>query len=175
MMDRVRRAAVLQSLLASALAACVPGAGPCVLPSVRGRVLERATEAPIAGAVVFERWRGAGRMGGPQPTYHARFARSDAEGRFALERGLAPSPRMWVLRTYEPSYGFAHPHYGLVYTGEADPGEGGDLLLRGSEADAAVRRGDLASLCETAPSDGFERELAREVCPERAARPAPER
>jgi hypothetical protein len=142
-----------------------------VMAPAAGRVLDRESGAPIAGAEVIEWWRGAGRGGGPQPTYHARFARSDADGRFAFGRGLAPSPRMWLSKVYGPSYGFYHADYGLVRAGE--PGPDAELLLRGSRAEAELRRADLASVCRPRPREGWERELARVACPPRPARPEP--
>jgi hypothetical protein len=164
---RLRLAAV--ALLAAALAACVPGPGALVLRAAEGRVLDRESGAPVEGATVIEWWRGAGRGGGPQPTYHARFATSDAGGRFAFPRALAPSPRMWLLRTYGPSYGFFHPRYGLVRGGEAARGE--PVLLRGSLAEAELRHADLGPVCAPRPRERWERELARVACPARDRRP----
>ena len=166
-MLRVLRTASLAAAVA-ALAGCVPGPGVFVMRAVEGRVLDRESAAPIAGATVVEWWRGAGRGGGPQPTYHARFATSDAEGRFRFPRAIAPSPRMWLLRTYGPSYGFVHSDYGLVRAGEAAPGE--DVVLRGSREEAALRRADLAPVCAPRPRERGERELARVVCPARPER-----
>lgn len=162
-------------LLAGALglAACVPGPGACRLPPTHGRVVDSESGAPIAGATVFEWWRGAGVGGGPQPTRHLRFATSDEAGRFAFPEAPPPGARMWVSRVYEPSYGFFHPDYGLV-RGPAARDAGGALSLSGSRRDAPARLGDLARLCESRPRDGGERELAARLCPERSERP-PER
>jgi len=154
--------------LAAALAACVPGPGVLVLRAASGRVLDRESGAPIEGATVVEWWRGAGRMGGPQPTYHARFATSDAGGRFGFPRALAPSPRMWLQKTYGPSYGFFHPRYGLVHGGE--PAEGAAPELSGSLAEAELRRADLAPVCAPRPAEHWQRELARVACPPRPRR-----
>jgi hypothetical protein len=117
---------------------------------------------------VIEWWHGAGR-GGPQPTYHARFATSDAEGRFAFPRACAPSPRMWLLRTYGPSYGFFHPEYGLVRAGEPAPGQ--TPVLEGSREEAELRRADLAPVCAPRPDERWQRELAEIACPPRPRRP----
>jgi hypothetical protein len=155
-------------LLAASLAGCLPGPGAIVLAPAAGRVSDRDTQAPIAGAQVIEWWRGAGRGGGPQPTYHARFATSDAEGRFAFPRALAPSPRMWLLRTYPPTFGFYHPRYGLVRGGEAP--EGGEVALAGSLAEAELRLADLAPVCAPEPKERWQRELARSACPTHAPR-----
>jgi hypothetical protein len=156
-------------LLAAAALGCLPGPGVLLMGPAEGRVLDRDTGRPVAGAEVMEWWRGAGRGGGPQPTYHARFARSDAEGRFAFGRALAPSPRMWLLKVYGPSYGFYHADYGLVRGGEPEPGRA--LVLRGSLAEAELRRLDLAPVCQPRPREDWERELARVACPWRPARP----
>lgn len=150
------------------LAACVPGPGVLVLGAASGRVLDRESGTPIEGATVIEWWRGAGRMGAPQPTYHARFATSDAGGRFAFPRALARSPRMWLLRVYGPSYGFFHPRYGLVRGGE--PAEGAAPELSGSLAEAELRRADLAPVCAPRPAERWQRELARVACPPRPRR-----
>jgi len=167
-MPRLVRSTWLAAL-AGMLLACVPGPGPFVLPAAEGRVIERESGAPIAGATVIEWWHGAGRGGGPQPTYHARFATSDASGRFGFPRALAPSPRMWLLRTYGPSYGFFHPDYGLVRTGEPPPGQ--TPVLRGSRQEAELRRADLAPVCAPRPDERWQRELAPIACPPRPRRP----
>jgi hypothetical protein len=138
-----------------------------VMRAAEGRVLDRESGEPIAGATVIEWWRGAGR-GGPQPTYHARFARSDGDGRFGFPRAVAPSPRMWLLRTYGPSYGFFHSDYGLVRGGEPAAGEA--VVLSGSRSEAELRRRDLAPVCAPNPREQWERELAREACPPRPRR-----
>jgi hypothetical protein len=159
-----RRQAWILGVLAAAAAACVPGPGPCCLAAARGRVVDRDTGAPIRDAVVIEWWRGAGRMGGPQPTRHARFARTDASGRFAFARELAPSPRLWLEKTYGPAYGFQHPDYGLVRAGDAGEGSG-EVVLEGSTHDAAARRLDLDVLCQSPKREAWEQELARLACP----------
>lgn len=153
-------------------AACVPGGGTCRLPALEGRVVDAGTGAPIADATVIEWWRGAGVGGAPQPTRYARFATSDASGRFAFPAQMAPDPRMWVTRVYAPSHGFVHPTYGFV-RGPEERGAGGALVLRGSLADAPARRSDLEALCTTASGEEWERELARRACPARAADPPP--
>ena len=165
---RLARWAALAAL-AVLPSACVPGPGVLVLRAAEGRVVDRESGAPIAGATVIEWWRGAGRGGGPQPTYHARFATSDPGGRFAFPRALARSPRMWLLRTYGPSYGFYHPDYGLVRGGE--PSVGAPVALTGSRAEAELRRADLAPVCAPHPRERWQRELARVACPARPRRP----
>lgn len=171
MLGCVPRPATLRLLatLGLGFAACVPGPGACRMPALEGRVVDAETGAPIAGATVVEWWRGAGVAGGVQPTRHARFAVSDAEGRFRFPAAIAPSARMWALRVYEPSHGFAHPEYGLVRPPEQRDA-GGELLLRGSRAEAPARRGDLEVLCSTPAREDWERELAQRVCPPHPAR-----
>lgn len=153
------------------LAACVPGPGTCRMPAVEGRVVDAQTGAPIAAAIVVERWQGAGVAGGPQPTRQARFAVSDAAGRFAFAAACAPSPRMWAERVYGPSYAFVHPVYGLVRP-EAARDAAGALTLSGSLDDARARRVDLETLCTTVPREEWERELALRACPPPAERPS---
>lgn len=163
---KTRGAVALAASLA--FAACVPGPGVFVMRAAEGRVLDRESGEPIAGARVIEWWRGAGGGGGPQPTYHARFTHSDADGRFGFPRAVAKSPRMWLLRTYGPSYGFFHPDYGLVRGGE--PAAGEPVVLSGSRAEAELRRADLAPVCAPHPREEWERELARSACPPRPQR-----
>lgn len=159
-----RRAWTVLALVASSFAACVPGPGPCRLDAAQGRVVDRDTGEPIPGALVIEWWRGAGRMGGPQPVYHARFAETDAAGRFAFERAYAPSVRMWTLRTYGPSYGYYHASYGLV-RGADGPAAGGEIALAGSLRDSAARFAEIEPLCGGRADDDWERALARAACP----------
>ncbi len=157
-------------MVALAFAGCVPGGGTCRLPAVEGRVADAGTGAPIAGATVIEWWHGAGVGGAPQPTRHARFATSDARGRFAFPAQWAPDPRMWVTRVYAPAYGFVHPAYGFV-RGPGAHDAGGALVLHGSLADAPARRSDLEVLCTTPPREAWQRELARRACPARTSDP----
>jgi len=141
----------------------VPSLGPCVLEGAGGRVVDRDTGEPIAGATVIERWLGAGRMGGPQPEVHARSTQSDAQGGFAFAAGPAPGPRLWFTKTYGPSYSFYHPSYGLEHGGEAPAGE--ELVLRGSLRDSAARLADLAPYCRGEHEGRGARRLAEVACP----------
>lgn len=145
------------------LAGCVPSLGPCVLEGMSGRVVDRDTGEPIAGATVIEWWRGAGRMGGPPPEVHARSAKSDEQGRFVFPSGPAPGPRLWFTKTYGPSYSFYHPSYGLEHGGEPRPGE--DLVLRGSLQDSAARLADLAPYCRGEHQGKGAQRLAEAACP----------
>jgi hypothetical protein len=148
---------------AAFLAGCVPSLGPCVLEEASGRVVDRDTGEPIAGATVIERWRGAGRMGGPQPDVHARVAKSDAEGRFVFVRSGARNPRLWFTKTYGPTYDFYHPSYGLEPGGEARPGE--ELVLRGSLRDSAARLAELPPYCLGRREGALARRLVEAACP----------
>ncbi len=156
--------AISWAALLAALA-CVPGPGAFALDAVRGRVVDRDTGEPIRGAEVIEWYHGAGSMGGPQPVYHARWTRSDAEGRFALERAFATSPRMWLLETYGPSYSFFHPSYGLIRSGASPGPVQGELELGGSLRDSASRWLDLAPYCHGEPGDAGARHLREVACP----------
>ena len=157
----LRRASLL--VAAALLAGCVPSLGPCVLEGAGGRVADRDAGEPIADAEVIEWYRGAGRMGGPQPEVHARFAKSDAQGRFAFARARAPGPRLWFTKTYGPTYSFYHPSYGLEHGGEARAGE--ELVLRGSLRDSAARLADLAPYCRGEHEGAGARHLAQVACP----------
>lgn len=169
-MPPLRASRLAAPLLALALlgSGCLPSPGPFVLGAIQGRVLDEDTGRPIAGAEVFEWHRGAGR-GGSQPIYHARWTQSDEQGRFALPRACSPSPRMWLLRTYAPTYSFYHPDYGLERgPASVDPEA---LVLRGSRRRAEIRRGDLAPYCRGEHDDAGSRHLAAIACPERPDRP----
>ncbi len=151
------------------LAGCVPSPGPFVLPPLEGRVVDTDTGAPIADAEVVARWVGGGVPGSARPEYHARWTRSDAAGRFRLEGGLAPSPRMWLLRTYGPELLFFHPGYGLVRSGV--PEDPARVLLRGSRASAEARLRDLDPFCRGEVAGAGARHLAEVACGPRPSRP----
>ena len=166
-----RRCAQLRRAAAAAsgallLAACVPSLGPLRLPAATGAVVDATSGEPVADAEVIEWWRGSGRMGGPQPVYHARWSTTGPEGDFAFPSALAPSPRIWVLRTYGPAYSIYHPDYGLQHAGVR---ENPPLLLRLDRAAAAQGAAELAALCREA-DDAGSRHLAGLACPARPER-----
>lgn len=155
-----------------------------MLEQASGRVVDEDTGEPIPDATVIEWYRGAGRFGGPQPSYHARFATTDRDGRFVFERQIASSPRMWLLETYGPLYGFYHPSYGLetetprrVSVGEADARDarsspeapassGGSLLLEGSLRRSHLRLDALRPWCAGRHADDAASPRLREIaCP----------
>lgn len=156
------------ALLVLVLVACAPGSGPCTLPGVEGRVVT-GDGTPIAGATVVEWWHGTGIPGAPAPVRHVRFAETDVAGRFSFPDDVACSPRLALAKRYGPTYGFAHPAYGLLRGIEpAPPGE--PLVLRLAPEQAVAARAAYASLCETPPGDDATRALARRVCATRPAR-----
>jgi len=121
------------------------------LDAARGRVVDEDTGEPIPDARVIQWWHGAGAMGEPAPSLHARLAVSDERGRFAFERALAPSPWMWVSRTYGPTYGFYHPSYGLE-TGtprrvETPGAHEPALVLQGSLRRSHLRLAEVRAYC----------------------------
>ena len=132
------------------------GAAGCELPAVRGRVVDRETGAPIAGAIVVELWREAGWMGEPARAESARFATSDAAGRFEL------APERGAPGSNPPVYMFAHRDYGLVHAGEVAPVDGA-IELRGARGEVTPSQ-NLAALCELPPREDWERDLARRLC-----------
>ena len=148
--------------------ACVPGPGPFGLEAVSGRVVDLDTGTPLAGAEVIESFRGAGVPGGSQPVYHARWTTSDAEGGFEFPEAVAPSARMWLMKTYAPTYLFFHPRYGLQ-RGRAP--ESGPVLLRASLARAEQALADLQPYCRGEIDDAGARRLAEVACGERPQRP----
>ena len=104
--------------------------------------------------------RGAGVPGSTQPVYHARWATTDARGHFALPSAIAPSPRMWFLRTYPPSYSVFHPDYGLQH---ARAREGPLRIELSSEiAESALR--DVAPYCRGEHDDAGSRRIAEVAC-----------
>ena len=158
-MSASRRAALAAALLLCG--GCLPSPGPFALEAVAGGVVDEDTGAPIAGAEVIQWYRGAGR-GGPRPVYHARWTTSDASGAFALPRAASPSPRMWLLRTYGPTYSFYHPDYGLEHAGEKPPQ--GEMVLRGSRSRAEMRLANLDPICRGEHDDAGSRHLAEIAC-----------
>ena len=143
------------------LAAIAAGFGGCELPEVRGRVVDRDSGAGVADAIVIEQWREAGWMGEPARVERARTAITDAAGRFAI-----PAARTAGLDArgddHAPVYVLVHPEYGLVRAGEVAPANG-EIRLEVSSEDAAARQA-LVALCETAPREPWERDLAARVC-----------
>ncbi len=154
----------LLALVAIGLVACggcVPSPGPFSLAAAEGTVVDRDTGRGIADAWVVQWYRGGGVPGASQPEYHARFAQTDAAGRFAFASAPAPSPRMWMLRTYGPSYSFFHGDYGLLHAGvQAGP----EVSLSGSLRDAALRRADLDPYCQGRIRGPGARRLAELAC-----------
>jgi hypothetical protein len=149
------RDALLVAAAAIVAVACAP------LPAVRGRVVDRDNGAGVGGAVVIEWRHGGGAMGEPQRSLATRFAETDADGRFAFAPSSA-SCAAW--RADAPSYGFVAPHYGLVRAGVLATGS--PIELRGSRDEAAAQSA-LASLCESAPREEWERTLRSRVCSSR--------
>lgn len=153
-------------LLTACLLGCVPSLGPFVLDAAEGRVRDRDTGEPLRDAEVIEWYRGAGRMGGPQPELYARFARSDAGGRFAFPRQTAWSARLWLLKSYGPAYSFYHPSYGLEHGARRSPASD-ELLLEGSLRDSAARLEALAPWCRGEHEGRGARRIAELACPPR--------
>lgn len=153
---------------------CVPGLGPFRLAEAHGRVVDRDSGAPVEGALVLQWYHGASAGDGPRPEYAARWTTTGTQGRFAFASALAPSPRMWLLRTYGPSYAFHHPELGLVRGARPDPEDPGALLLLGARSEAELRRPDLAPYCRGEIQGAGARELARVACEPRPPRPARE-
>ncbi|MDX1648561.1 MAG: hypothetical protein R3263_01785 [Myxococcota bacterium] len=161
-----RRATLV--LLALAATACVPSPGPFRLAAASGRVVDADTGAPVPDALVLEWYRGGGLSDAARPVYHSRWTWADADGRFAFGDGVAPSPRMWLLKTYGPSYDVYHPAYGLVRGPTAPEGS---VVLRASRGRAQAARGDLAPFCRGEREGRAARKLVEVACPPRPERP----
>lgn len=118
---------------------------------------------PVAHALVVEAWFG-GAPGGAdlRPVYHARATRTDDRGRFHLPRRIAPSPRMWLLRTYGPEYRVFHPARGLLGARATARGDG-TLLLALPETPPAPES-ELRRLCAGPPRDRIEALVAPFAC-----------
>jgi len=142
-------------------AACLPSPGPFRLQEVNGRVVDLDSGASVAGAEIVESYRGAGVPGASQPVYHARWTTSDAEGNFHFPAAVAPSPRMWALKTYAPTYVFFHPRYGLQRGGGS---EDGMVLLRASLARAPQAFADIPPFCRGELDDPGSRRIAEVAC-----------
>lgn len=148
-----------------AVAGMLGTAPSCALAAVRGRVLDRDTRAPIAGVRVVEQRRSARALSDVAATLHARVAKTDAEGRFAFPGETSASVQVALRGDRAPSYVLVHSRYGLIRSGELEP-SGAELAFEMSLSDVTAQQ-SLASLCESAPSEDWERELAAEICPER--------
>ena len=146
-----------------ALATLAAAAPSCTLPAVRGRVLDRDTRAPIAEVRVVEVRRSARALSDAAATLHARVAKTDAEGRFALPDEASSTVALRGGRA--PTYVLAHPRYGLVRSGDREPTDA-ELVFEMSLSDVTAQQA-LASLCESPPREDWERELAAEICPQR--------
>ena len=149
------------------LGGCAPGLGPFVLPSVEGRLIDRDSREPIAGAEIVQVYRGAGTGGAEQPVVLSRWTRTDPEGSFFFASEATSSPRMWFLKTYGPRYDFYHSAYGLVRGPSTDASR---VLLQGSLDQAEQRRMDLQVFCSSKADDPGSRHLRSVACPQPLAR-----
>lgn len=149
------------------LVGCVPSPGPIRLAAVEGRLIERESREPIAGAHVFQVYHGAGVPGADPRVYSSRWTQTDARGHFVFGSEISLSARMWILKTYGPRYDFYHPEYGLVRgptTGDAE------VLLEGSIEQAEQRRMDPQVFCSSTADDPASRRLREIACPRAEAR-----
>jgi hypothetical protein len=88
----------------AALGACLLGLGSCVVlpvrvaPGIDGLVVDQATGKPVAGAVVVVRFDGRYDDRAPDRSVIAHEeAKSDARGRFRVERVVRPGVSVWPL------------------------------------------------------------------------------
>lgn len=156
-------------IVALLFGACVPELGPFRLAEVRGRVVDAHSDAPLAGALVIEWHRGAGPGGASQPVYYARWATADAAGEYRLAASTVSSPRMWLLKAYEPDYAFFHPSYGLQRGGRKQADR---VILLGFPERAEQGHADLAPYCRGEHDDAGARRLAEVACEDRPKRPS---
>ncbi len=164
----MRRSAVKsRTLFAFALlglVGCVPSPGPVLLAAVDGQLVDRESREPIAGAQVFQVYRGAGAPGADPSVYTTRWTQTDARGRFIFVSEIAPSARMWILKTYGPRYDFYHSEYGLV---RGPSTEEAKVMLEGSLAQAEQRHMDLQVFCSSTADDPGSRRLREVACTHR--------
>ncbi len=132
------------------LLGCVPSPGPVRLAAVDGRLIDRESRHPIAGAQVFQVYRGAGAPGADPHVYHARWTQTDERGAFVFATQIAPSARMWLLKTYGPRYDFYRGDYGFVRGPTTDAV---DVELEGSLEQAEQRLMDLQVFCDSSTAD----------------------
>jgi len=149
------------------LVGCVPSPGPFHLAEVDGQLIDRDSQQPIAGAEIFQVYRGGGAPGSDPTVYSSRWTQTDALGSFHFASQIAPSARMWVLRTYGPRYDFYHPEYGLVRGPTTDEAE---VTLEASRDQAEQRRMDLQVFCNSTADDPGSRRLRDIACPTRERR-----
>ncbi len=158
------------------LVAMAPGiacaqAGVLRLDEVRGRVVDRDDGAAIADALVLEVYVRGGPSDAVRDELHGRTTRSDERGRFhfaAATAAVAPG----LGEVHGPRLAFFHADYGFVRGARPDPGDASQHLLKGSKAEAALRRADLAPFCRGEHRGAAARELARVACPDRPRRSA---
>ena len=143
-------------------AGCVPSPGPVRLAAVEGRLIDRESGEPIAGAEIFQIYRGAGAPGADPRVYSSRWTQTDARGHFVFGSEVSFSARMWILRTYGPRYDFYHPEYGLV---RGPTTEEAEVVLQGSLEQVEQRRMDLQVFCSSIADDPGSRRLRELACP----------
>jgi hypothetical protein len=163
----MRKPGIPFALLLLALAGCVPSLGPFRLAEIKGQLVDRDSREPIAGAEIFQVYRGGGVPGAEARVYHSRWTRSDGQGRFLFASAVAPSVRMWLLATYGPRYDFYHPAYGLV---RGPSTAASHLTLQGSLDQAEQRRMDLQVFCNSVADDAGSRHLREIACPRNESR-----
>ncbi len=152
----------LLSFALLSLVGCVPSPGPFHLAAIEGQLIDRESRTPIAGAHIFQVYRGAGAPGADPNVYHARWTQTDAGGNFVFVSQIAPRVRMWILKTYGPRYDFYHPEYGLV---RGPTTEEAAVVLEGSLDQADQRRMDLQVFCSSTDDDPGSRRLRALACP----------
>jgi hypothetical protein len=152
----------LLSFALLSLVGCVPSPGPFHLAAIEGQLIDRESRTPIAGAHIFQVYRGAGAPGADPNVDHARWTQTDARGNFVFVSQIAPRVRMWILKTYGPRYDFYHPEYGLV---RGPTTEEAAVVLEGSLDQADQRRMDLQVFCSSTADDPGSRRLRALACP----------
>lgn len=152
---RRTRIALFLGLLA---AACSPGVGALPLAEASGVAVDRETGEPIRGAWVVQWVFGAAIPGAERPELSARFATTDADGRFAFAAAAIARPGFWSEGVSGPTYSLFHPSYGLVHGGDRPS------RLSASLRDSALRLADLQPFCSGARSGEGAKRLARRAC-----------
>lgn len=163
MRDSLLKARTLLAFALLGLVGCVPSLGPIRLAAVDGRLVDRDSREPIAGAQIFQVYRGAGAPGADPRVYGSRWTQTDARGHFVFGSEISPSARMWFLKTYGPRYDFYHPQYGLV---RGPTTEAAEVVLEGSLDQAEQRLMDLQVFCHSSTADDpASRRLRGIACP----------
>lgn len=144
------------------LPACVPSPGPAVIAEVTGTVIDRETGEGLPGATLVFAYRDYDWWGEGAGWYRYEIiVTTDASGRFAIRRHLAPSLWMWLFR-----FQALHPRLYHATHGRTESNRDGDhwqietsLLRSPSLQDTCTSSAMSEDFVRRACSPGYDREF----------------